>query len=323
LASLAHTPAFSLWWPVLAGAILGVVLRIAFSGRPDGAYAAMGSVFIYLVPMAVGAATVYLAERSQRRSWMYYVSVSVLANILFVLGTLVILIEGIICAIIVVPLFSVLGAIGGLIMGAICRVTNWPRPAAYAFVLAPLALGVVPMDALEHEHVAAIERAIVVDAPPEEIWRQIHNVRDVRPEEVDRAWIYRIGVPLPVTGVTERTPSGSVRKITMGKQIHFEQVVVDWAEYRHVRWTYRFTEDSFPPAALDDHVRIGGRYFDLIDTEYTLTPKDPQSTWLSIRMRYRIKTEFNWYAGTVARLLIGNFEEVILRFYQRRSTALT
>ena len=38
-----------------------------------------------------------------------------------------------------------------------------------------------------------------------------------------------------------------------------------------------------------------------------------------IRIRYRVSTDFNWYADMVARLLIGNFEEVILRFYERRT----
>ena len=87
---------------------------------------------------------------------------------------------------------------------------------------------------------------MLIKAPPERIWHEIHNVRDIRRDEVDRAWIYRIGVPLPQAGVTETTPQGRVRKITMGKDIRFDQVVADWDENRHVRWTYRFAEDSFP-----------------------------------------------------------------------------
>ena len=36
---------------------------------------------------------------------------------------------------------------------------------------------------------------------------------------------------------------------------------------------------------------------------------------------YRVSTQFNWYAGPIAALLIGNFSEVILAFYRRRSEA--
>jgi hypothetical protein len=81
---------------------------------------------------------------------------------------------------------------------------------------------------------------------------------------------------------------------------------------------YRFKPDSFPPGALDDHVRIGGEYFDLIESSYSLAPHDG-GTRLTLRSRYRVSTHFNWYAGPVADFLIGDFSEVILRFYARRA----
>lgn len=312
---------FLAWWPVVAGAIAGIGLRLAYSGKPGGSMGAMSWAFMILAPVVVGAVTVYVAERRKRRSWSYYVLAPMVAAVLFVIGTLAIMIEGLICAILAMPLFAVLGAVGGVIMGAICRVTRWPRQAVYAFAVMPLALGLVPMQGLEEERTGSIERAILVAAPADALWRQLLDARDIRPDEVDRAWIYRIGVPVPIAGITERTPQGLVRTITMGKHVHFEQVAADWSENRHVRWTYRFDDDSFPAGALDDHVRIGGHYFDLVDTEYHLTPQDARSTWLRIRMGYRVSTDFNWYADTVARLLIGNFEEVILGFYARRATA--
>jgi hypothetical protein len=312
---------FSAWWPLVAGALVGVVLRLGFSGS-HGLPDPMHWAFIYLTPMAVGAVTVYLAERQERRTFAYYAWAPVIATAIFVLGTLLILVEGLICAVLIVPLFAVLGLVGGLIMGIVCRVTNWPRHAAYAFAVLPLLVGIAAPEEAHDPHearVATVARSIVVAAPADVIWRHIREVRDIRPEEVGDAWIYRIGVPLPVAGVTQQEPSGLVRKITMGKRIHFDQVVADWDENRRVRWTYRFDEDSFPAGALDDHVRIGGRYFDLVDTEYTLVPVDARTTSLSIRIRYRVSTDFDWYANALARILVGNFEEVILRFYDRRA----
>lgn len=309
------------WWfvPLLAGALMGVIMRLVFSGRPGGAYTAMADAFVYLVPLAVGAVTVYVAETKQRRSWGYYIWASVVANLLFVLATMIILIEGMICAIIIAPLFALLGALGGLMMGAVCRATEWPKHTAYSLVLLPLLFGAFPVNELESAHVETIERSISVHASPETIWNQIHAARNIKPIEVENGWIYRIGVPLPIAGITRQTPDGLVRKITMGKSVHFDQVVADWQVNRYVRFTYRFDKDSFPPGALDDHVRIGGHYFDLIDTSYELTPISPESTNLKIKMTYRVSTQFNWYANTVATLLIGNFEEVILNFYRQRS----
>lgn len=309
---------FSTLWPLAGGALAGLLLRLLFSGRPGEAYTAMAGSFIFLSPILVGMVTVYLAERRHRRSWAYYFWAPLLATFLYVLGTLAILIEGLICAVLILPMFALLGAFGGLFMGLICRLTDWPRQTLYSFALLPLLLGGVEDRVPLSPRLGEVERSVYIDAPPAEVWRHIENARDIKPEEVDAAWMYKIGVPLPRSGVTQQTAEGLVRRITMGKDIYFDQVVADWQPGRRVRWTYHFFPDSFPPKALDDHVRIGGAYFDLRDTSYTLSPEGA-GTRLSVRMGYRVSTRFNWYAEPLAELLMGNFEEVILNFYLRRS----
>lgn len=309
--------------PLLVGATIGVLLRLVFSGRPetDGWYIAMGFAFIYLAPVVVGAVTVYVAERRAPRSAAYHFRAAALANLLFVVGTLAVLLEGLICAIVIVPLFMVLGGLAGLLMGLLCRKLIWPRTTLYSLGALPLVLGAMTGASPPAQTIERMEQSIVIAAPPATVWAQIHAVRDIQPEEVGHAWMYRIGVPLPHSGVTHETAQGRVRQITMGKAIHFEQVVQDWEENRHVRWTYRFAEDSVPPGALDDHVKIGGHYFDLIDTAYTLAAEGEGATRLRIRMDYRVSTDFNWYAKPIAAMLFDNFGEVILNFYARRSTA--
>lgn len=309
---------FSGWWPLLAGALCGVLLRLIFSGNQN--FSAMHPAFFGFAPLAVGAVTVYVAERSARRSWRYYAAAGVMANVLFILATMVILIEGLICAILIVPLFSLYGALGALLMGAICRVSNWPKkPVVLSFSLLPLLLALAMPDSAVVPYMGVSERSIVVDADAATIWRQLHDTRAIDPAEVDRAWMYRIGVPTPNSGVTLLTADGLVREVRMGKGIHFSQFSTEWQTGRYVRWTYRFADDAFPPGALDDHVKIGGEYFDLIDTEYLITPIGAGASRLTARMHYRVSTQFNWYAGRVADGLIGNFEEVILRFYADRA----
>jgi hypothetical protein len=310
---------FSNWWPVVAGALMGIALRLVFSTEPGSAYSAMAWPFITFAPIAIGAVTVYVAEKKARRSWGYYVRASALAATLTVLGTLLIMIEGLICAFIIFPLFALLGIVGGLAMGVVCRTTNWPKHAAYSFAVLPVFLAPLAPPDQAGPRLFMTERHVAIPAPPGAIWRHLLDAPDIRPDEVDQAWMYRIGVPLPRSGVTQATPAGLVRHVTMGKGIHFDQVAESWQSNRYVRWQYRFAADSFPPKALDDHVRIGGHYFDLVDTEYQLTPEKDGTTLLNIRMHYRVSTGFNWYAVPVARLLIGNFEDVILRFYRQRA----
>jgi hypothetical protein len=312
---------FKSWWPIGLGALAGLLLRFVFSGSAGDPYVAMMASFILGAPVMVSVVTVYLAERAARRTWGYYFVAPFVANLLFVVGTLLVEVEGWICAIIIVPLFAVVGGLVGLAMGAICRFTHWPRRAIVSSVaLLPLLAG-----ALEQRvHTTRLERMqqreMFIAAAPDEIWRVLVDTRDIRPREVESAWMYRIGVPTPTAGIGEFRAGEHLRHITMGKGVHFDQVATDWEENRSVTWRYRFAADSFPPGALDDHVRIGGEYFDVSECTYSLTPA-PGGTRLAIRMNYRVSTHFNWYAVPVADWLVGDFADVILDFYAKRAAA--
>ncbi|MET3915235.1 hypothetical protein ABID97_002017 [Variovorax sp. OAS795] len=312
-----HMP-FAWVSPLLAGAAAALVLRIAFGGLPGQRYSAMLGSFVFLAPAVCGAVTVYMAERIKRRGWGYYVCVPWVSTALFVLGTLLVYIEGIICAIVIVPLFSVMGSLGGLAMGIVCRITHWPKPALYGFAVLPLVLGAIEPHWPNPDQISRTSRTLFIAAPAERVWHELNDARDIRPSEVGDAWAYRIGVPMPVAGVTEDTPEGRVRKVQWQKNVHFEEIVTEWRPLQRVSWRYRFSPDSFPAGALDDHVVIGGHYFDLRDSAYTLTPREG-GTELRIDVSWRVSTRFNWYADRVAQFLLGDFSEHILRFYKARS----
>jgi hypothetical protein len=36
-------------------------------------------------------------------------------------------------------------------------------------------------------------------------------------------------------------------------------------------------------------------------------------------MSYRVSTAFNWYASSIAEVLVGNFEDAVLKLYSRRA----
>ena len=319
--STQETPRFELirWlWPIALGASIGMGWRLTFLGHPGSPYNAMMASFVLLVPLTIGAVTVLAAERTARRSWGYYFWAAAGANALCVVVALLVTIEGFICVVLAVPLFVVLGGIAGLLTGMICRLARWPRRGVYGFALLPLLLGGLEQRLPLPQTVLREERVLFVGTPAAVVWQQLLSARDIQAKEMDHAWMYRIGVPLPRSAVTEAQAGALVRHITMGKYIHFDQVATDWVLNQHVLWTYRFTKDSFPPQALDDHVRIGGAYFDVLDTEYTLREVSGGSE-LHVSMRYRVSTNFNWYVRPIAAFLVGNFEETALQFYGRRA----
>jgi hypothetical protein len=322
---------FKRWYPLAAGLLAGIVLRLIFHGEPGGNWSAMTGAFIYFAPMFVGAVTVYIAETQKRRSWNYYVYAPFLANTLFVLGTLLIMIEGLICAIVIIPLFSIIGAFGGLAMGIVCRITNWPKQTLSALAVLPLALGFAGDLLPTPQEFSRIERSIVINASPDVIWQQLAYAKDISAEDFQGTWAAKIGVPMPQAGVVSyepgSSPTGYVRHAHWDKKVHFDGLITDWQPGQLMRWTYRFAPDSFPPHALDDHVMIGGHYFDLIDTSFKLEPEASgthpttrlTNTRLTIAASYRVSTQFNFYADAVAQLLLDNMLHTATGFYQRRS----
>lgn len=310
---------FKRWWiPLLAGAASGIFLRFVFSGESGNPYAAMLGSFVYFAPLLVGATTVYVAERTSRRTWGYYFLSAFLANCIFVAGTLLILVEGLICAALIIPFFSVVGGFGGLLMGAVCRLTNWPRNTLFTIGVLPILLGGVESGLVPPDRYGTVEKYISVAAPQSSVWNEIMNADEIERSEVDDALVFRIGAPMPKAGVLISDGGEKRRRITMGKQVYFDQVFTVWKENKFIDSRYEIYSDSIPPRALDDHVMIGGHYFDVTGTSYELKPTG-NGTDFKISISYRLSTNFNWYAEPIVRYLMGNLIETLLKFYQRRA----
>jgi hypothetical protein len=125
-------------------------------------------------------------------------------------------------------------------------------------------------------------------------------------------------VPAPLAVRGETRGDGHLRHVTLNRGVRFDQVATTWQKPARVVWRYRFAADSFPPGALDDHVLIGGEYFDIRTCAFTLTPTNG-GTRLSLSTQYRVSTHFNWYAGRVGDFVVGDFVETALGLYAQRA----
>nr|WP_298147000.1 hypothetical protein [uncultured Pseudomonas sp.] len=312
---------FSAWLPFVIGGAYGLLLRLIFSGNgvsslPD----VMAGAFVYAVPFAVGAITIYLAEQRTRRSWLFYAFAPWLSVGLFVGGAGLALIEGLICIVMALPLFLILGSAGGLVMGLICRFRNRPLRTVQSISLLPLVLllgeGLIPAG----DRISGLERSLYIAAPPSAVWQLILNPSDIRPDELAGGLAYRIGVPYPIQARTQAEGVGGLRRSTWASGVSFDERITAWQPNRYIAWRYEFHPDSFPPGTMDEHVVIGGEYFDLLDSAYQLIP-EAGGTRLQLRVNFRTSTKFNWYAQPLARLMLGDTAEVLLGFYKQRAEA--
>jgi hypothetical protein len=316
--SVKHNMPFRKAIPFAAGVVFGLILRVLFWTKPGTMFSAMSGGFIFFMPFAVGAITVYVAERKERRSWSYYFAAPVLATSLVVLGTLVIMLEGLICAIVIIPLFAVMGGLGGLLMGAICRLTNWPKQSMYCLATLPFVAAMLFAQVPIAPQEAEFERSVLIRATPARVWSSIVETPPIKQDQMAHAWAMRIGVPAPERGAIRVENGERLRRSNWGKAVYFDEVISRWEPHHALAWNYRFYPDSFPKHALDDHVEIGGHYFDLIETEFWIEPEG-QQVRLHTRTRYRVSTDFNFYANWVAQLVIGDLAEKGLMLFKERS----
>jgi uncharacterized protein YndB with AHSA1/START domain len=180
------------------------------------------------------------------------------------------------------------------------------------FLLATAEDQMPPPDAVRQ-----VRASIHIQAPPERVWQDINFPTDIRREELAGGWAYRMGVPYPLEARTMEPRVGGLRELRWERGVRFQEEITRYERGRAIAWRYHFTPDSFPPGSLDEHVVIGGRYFDLLDTGYELA-REAGGTRLTIQVGYRVTTNFNWYAQRWASFLIGDTAEVILRFYKQR-----
>lgn len=307
---------------LVGGALYGLLMRILFGLWPfaPGVPAAgvMMLSFLFAVPFVIGVWSVSRLPPARRRIGAAIV-VPWLPMFVFVAGTALLDLEGAICIVLAIPIFMLMASLGGLLALAALK-TGAPRSTANAMLVLPLVLALAERAVPISDVVQRSTASVHVAAPPERIFALINNATAIEPGEIAGGWAWRIGVPLPIEGVTVEEDGQRVRKSVWQKGVHFDEPIVAWDANRHVRWRYRFDADSFPPGALDEHVRIGGEYFDLVDTAYTLVPEG-DGTRLTIDIGYRISTRFNAYAARIGRFLIDDAADTLLAFYRRRAEA--
>lgn len=307
------------------GVLYGILMRLAFGmimplpGLRPHAGGAMLTSFLIVTPFVVGMLVVYIERagitlgRAIIGPW--------LPMLLMLLISGVIAIEGSICIVLATPIFLLASSFGGVVMYVVLRL--WvPSHASFSVLLMlPLLLGLGERQLPLQGSTRVVASSVHIAASPKVIWHLINDARGIQPAEMRDGLAWKIGVPYPVQALTVMTSTGRVRKLQWQHGVHFDEPILDWQENRFVRWSYRFAADSIPPGALDEHVRVGGTYFDLVDTSYTLQPEG-NGTHMSIRVSYRVTTGFNWYAAPLARELVGNAADTILHFYKVRSEAL-
>jgi hypothetical protein len=316
-----RAPIMALAAAELAGAGYGVVARLSFEGDdPRFNLGAMTLAFVVLVPLVVGFLTVALAPDGDRMPPPVALTlVTCVACLGFVLAAGL---EGIICVVLIAPVFLLFATLGGFLGHGLRKTARSRRMyASGILVMLLLPYAAAPLEGRlplpdTRRTVAA---STVIRADAETVWRNVVRPTGIRPEENQVRLAHRIGFPHPVSATLSREGLGGSRYAIFERGVMLRETVTEWVPGRRMAFT--IDPANIPPKALDEHVTVGGPFFDVMDGVYEIVPLDAGRVELRLTTTHRLSTHFNLYAGFWTDLLMRQIQENLLHVVRTRAEA--
>lgn len=274
--------------------------------------------YIFVLPLILGTVPVLFSTREQLESYKTYLILPWGITLTFFALAWAFKFEGMICLTIIVAPFLALGTLGAFIFRLIKLRNENNGTKLYSTFLIPLVFLAIESNIEPTNQVHTVKTAIQVNSTQGQIWEQIKNVRNIKAEEIGRHFIHFIGIPRPLNGELDKEEVGGVRKITWEKGIKFEERITEWKDGQGFSYDIDVDPESIPPETLDEHVMIGGKYFDVIKGSYNIKESGNGKFIVELSCTYRVTTNLNTYSKLWADFILNDFNEMILEVIRNR-----
>lgn len=305
------------------GFIYGLTMRLVFGlhltdGVWENVFAVMSYAFIFFMPLVIGIITVTLAPPASRRTWISWLFMPWVPALLMLLAALLLGWEGLICAVFVAPIMLLLASIGGLLGGLLSR--HGSRPPYLFISLALLPFAVSPVEPrLPQDSFRTVITQIAIRAERDVVWKAIVRVPPIRDDERRVSFFHSIGIPKPLEATLSYDGLGGIREARFEQGMVFHETITEWEPEQSLAFTIRVDATSIPLEALDEHVRVGERYFDVLSGRFQMDPDSAGGVLLTLSSRHRITTPFNWYALLWSEWVMADIQQTICQVIKKRS----
>lgn len=296
-----------------------MALRILLATQVDFFSGLVSFSFFVFVPFAIGFIVVYVDSNVHRRNRSRQFFAPWVAIVAFLLTTMVLLLEGSICVLIVSPGFLILAGIGGLTAGWLRSKENIRSSTLGVVLLLPVVLSPIEAQLPVSPEINVRVDSVVIDADAAIVWRNITNVERIEASELKFGITRMLGVPRPLEARMGGSLDERVRYTKWDQGVSFRERIVDWHEDESMHWEFEFPPGSVPAGVLDDHVAIGGEFFDLVGGGYTLTPTTDGRIELALTTSYRVSARPKLYSLLWANMVMGDFHSMILELVAARA----
>jgi len=282
-------------------------------------YSVMSITFLFLSPTIIGALAVFLSRTEDAENAAYCICVPWIPVFLFVLITLLFSIEGWGCWIMVLPFFLFTASIGGLIGGYFK--TRRKRGKVYLSVLALLPFFISPIEKIIGAIPGTYEAYTYIDitSSPEKIWSNVTRVKEI-PQEQDRGTLTKfLRFPRPVKAELDFRGVGARREAIFSMGLVFHETVLEYSDMEKMVFSIKANRYEIPSTTFDEHVTIGGEYFDVLSGTYRLQKLNDSKYRLHLYSNFKLTTTFNFYASWWARWIMEDIQNNILQVIKARA----
>lgn len=306
------------------GALYGLVMRIGIGMREE---LIMTLSFIFVIPVGMGFLTVWFSSERFRVSWWYAVLMPWLTGFFYVLGALSANVEGLICVVFVFPVVGFMGSVGGLCARVFSKANAKKSASRQTLIFASfLVIPFITMpieDAFSGDNrtVRIVASEIRIHAPRAVVWQHIIRVPAIQPHEQRGSFFYTIGFPKPVEATLSHEGIGGVRHASFERGVVFTETITEWKDQETLSFTIKANTEAIPPTTFDEHVTIGGKYFDMLTGTYQIEQQGDDVV-LHLWSEQRLSTNFNLYAGLWTGAIMQDIQSNILMVIKRRCEAV-
>ncbi|HMR20291.1 MAG TPA: hypothetical protein PKA53_13390 [Sphingobacterium sp.] len=301
--------------PVLYALLLRGLFGISDAGS---LFSVMTISFLFFGPMVMGILTTYFADEKDRKSKGYIFFAPWLPLFIFFVVTILLKIEGWACWVMVFPIFMIAASLGGYI-GAHLKQQNGNKTYISILMLIPVLLSPLENSIKTNPQIFKAYTHIDINATPDKIWDQVTRVASID-EKDDTGWLTRaLGFPRPLHAELNYDGVGAYRKAVFTNGLVFHETVTAYAHQKMMTFTIKANPHEIPSTTLDEHVAVGGQFFDVLNGTYELERIGNKKYRLHLYSHFVLKTTFNFYAGIWAKWIMKDIQNNILRIEKKRA----
>lgn len=304
---------------ILIPVIYALAIRLIFGSTWENVFTLMSISFLFLLPSIIGFLSIYFSKVDKVKDSFYVLVISAIPIFLFIIITFIISMEGWPCLVMISPIFMAAAVAGGFV-GQHYKLKKYKNKLNISIIiLIPLLFS--PIEYIIGPTTSSYKAytSIEINAPAEKIWDNVTRVREIKESE-DNGFITKmLFFPRPVKAELNFEGKGAYREAIFTNGLVFHETVTEYIDNYLMKFTIKALPHEIPLTTMDEHLVVGGKYFDVLNGTYKLEKLGKNRYKLHLYSEFKLTTTFNFYASWWASIIMKDIQNNILEIQKERS----